>query len=107
MSSSALPAGTVDAVVLDVLGDVARHVRARRLVAQELLDRVPDERAVLDEFAALVGMLAEHLAHPSEQAAGGVDTGAGDDDEEGQDLVLGQAAHRSPRRLRTRRAAAR
>ena len=45
-----------------------------------------------DEFPALVGMLGQHLAHPAEQPAGGLDPGAGDDGKEDQQLALAQVA---------------
>ena len=56
------------AVELDVAGDVPADVRRRRLEAEELLDRVGDERRILDELAPLVGVLGEHLAGPADQA---------------------------------------
>ena len=46
-------------------GDVAADVRRRRLEAQELLDGVRDERPVLDQLAALIGMVGQHLARSS------------------------------------------
>ena len=41
---------------------------AGRLEAQQLLDRVRDERRILDELAPLVGVLGQHLAGPADQA---------------------------------------
>ena len=55
------------AMVLDVLGDVARLDRRRALVTQQLLDRFGIEGRILDQLASLVGMLGQHLAGPSDQ----------------------------------------
>ena len=66
------------AVVLDVAGDVAGLHRRRRFVAQQLLDGVGDERAVLHELAPLVGMLGEHLARPPDEPGRGLVAGAGE-----------------------------
>src|SRR5947209_19942728 len=55
-----------------VLDRVAGVLHARRLVAEELLDRVRNEGRVLDELAALVGVVREDLAGPADQLRGGV-----------------------------------
>src|SRR4029450_12245471 len=55
------------AVVLDVPGDVAGDVRRGWLVAEDLLDRVRDQRRVLDELPPLIGMGGEYLAGPRDQ----------------------------------------
>ena len=78
---------------LDVLGDVAADVRRRRLEAEQLLDGVRDERRVLDQLAALVGVLGQHLAGPADEAGGGLVAGAGDDGDVGEELVAAQAPH--------------
>ena len=70
-------------------------MRTGRLVPQKFLDRIADERPILDQLTALVGMITQDLAHPAEQAAGGIDAGTRDDHKEGQDLVLRQATHSS------------
>ena len=58
------------AVVLDVARDVARLDGRRRLEAEELLDRLRDERAVGRDLAPLVGVLGEHLAGPADEPRG-------------------------------------
>src|SRR3546814_10614790 len=55
------------AVVLDVVGDIARHERAGWLEAQQFLDRLRNQLRVLDDLTALVGMLGQRLAHPADQ----------------------------------------
>ena len=50
-------------------GDAAADVRRGRLEAEELLDRVGDERAVVDELATLVGVVGQDLARPSRSGA--------------------------------------
>ena len=64
--------------ILDVVGDLPGDVGPGRLEAQQLLDRVGDQRPVLDDLLALVGVLGQHLAHPPEQPPGRLDAGAGD-----------------------------
>ena len=91
----ALPGRHRGAVVLDVAGDVAGQVGAGGLEAQRLLDRVGDERRVGDDLAPLVGMLAQHLAQPPDQPAGGLVAGAGQHLGVGQDLLAGEAAARA------------
>ena len=53
---------------LDVVGHVPPDMGRRRLEAEDLLDRVRDEGAVLDELAPLVGVLGEDLSRPADQA---------------------------------------
>src|SRR6185312_13664266 len=66
----------------DILGcDVARDVWPGGLEAQQFLDGRRDQGVVFGEFLALVGVFGEDFAHPPEQPAGGLDTGAGDDRE--------------------------
>ena len=50
------------AVTLDVAGHVPGDVRRRRLEAQQFLDCLGNQRRVLDQFAALVGVFGEYLA---------------------------------------------
>ena len=91
----ALPAGTVWPWKLGVLGDVATDVRCGRLVAQQLLDGGVDERPVLDDLAALVRMVGQHLAGPADEPGGGLVAGPGDHGEVGEQLVAGEAAARA------------
>ncbi len=69
-------------------------MRSRGFVAQEFLDGVRDERAVLEDLSALVGVLGQYLAHPAEQPTGRLHAGAGDHGDEREDLV-GQPADRA------------
>src|SRR6185503_3462408 len=66
------------AMKLDVPSDKARDRRARRLVAQEFLDRLWDERWVVDEVAPLIRMVGEFFASPTDQAVGGFVAGPRD-----------------------------
>ena len=75
------------AVVLDVLRDVPGLHRRRRLVAQRLLDRVRDEAAVVDDLAPFVGVLREQLAHPADEAGGGLVAGAREQPDVAEDLL--------------------
>ena len=83
------------AVVLDVTLDVAGLHRRRRLVAQQLLDGVGDERAVRHQLAALVGMAAEDLAGPADEPGRRLVPGAGQQADVGEDLVARQRARRA------------
>ena len=78
------------AVVLDVAGDVAGHVRRGRLEAQQLLDGLRDQRRVLDELAALVGVFGQNLAGPADQPRGGLVARAGDHVEVDEQFLAGQ-----------------
>ena len=80
------------AVQLDVPGDVAAGDRARRLEPQQLLDGVADERRVLGDLAALVGVVAEDLAGPADEPVRRLVAGAGDDVDVEQRLVAGERA---------------
>ena len=84
------------AVELQGLSDVPRDVRARWLDPQQLLHRVRDERAIVQHRTALIGVLSEQFAHPSEQPAGRLDTGTGNDREKDQDLLLRQTTRVTP-----------
>ena len=80
------------AVHLDILGDVAPDLRTGRLEAQELLDRVVDQRPVFDDLTPLVGVLGEHLAEPADQSRGGLVPRARDHRRVQQRLVARQSA---------------
>src|SRR5262249_25632520 len=58
------------AVVVDIASDITRHMRSRRLVPQQLLDRLRYQARVLDELTALIGMLSKYLARPADQPRG-------------------------------------
>ena len=70
--------GDSPAVVLDVGRQDAGLDGRRRLVAEELLDGVGDEAAVLDQLAALVGVVGEDLSGPADQTGGGLVAGPGE-----------------------------
>src|SRR4051812_16113606 len=55
------------ALELRVLGDGTADMRRGRFEPEDLLDRVPDQRRVLDERMSLVGMLREQLRRPADQ----------------------------------------
>ncbi len=96
------------AVVLDVLGDVAGLHGRGRLVAQQLLDGVRHEAAVLDHLVALVGVLGEHLARPADEPGRGLVAGRGEQVDVVQAPRRGSAGARvAGRRPRTRPGAAR
>src|SRR5439155_26578753 len=83
------------AVVLDVPADVSGDVRRRRLVPEDLLDRVRDQRAVLDELPPLVDMVTEHLARPADQSRGRLVARAGNDVDVREHLIARQAPSRA------------
>ncbi len=87
-----LPCGHRLAVELDVPGDVASHVWRGRLEPQQLLDGLRDQRRVLDQLAALVGMLGENLSGPTDQAGGGLVARARDHVDVDQQFLAGQLA---------------
>ena len=74
----------------DVAGHIAGHVRRGRLEAQQLLDRLRDESGVFDEFAALVGVLRENLARPTDQPRRRFVARAGHHVEVHEDLLASQ-----------------
>ena len=90
--------GNRPAVPLDVAGHEAGLDRRRRLVAQELLDRVRDERRVGDELGALLGMAGEEHRRPTEQAGGGLAAGELEQREERHDLAVVELARACRRR---------
>ena len=57
---------------LDVFQGEAGHLRPGRFVAEDLLDGIRDERRVLDQVAALVGMIGEDLGRPANELGGGL-----------------------------------
>src|SRR5262245_18631639 len=66
------------AVVFDVARHVASDVRADRLEPHRLFDRVGEQRAICHQLPPLVGMVAEHLAEPADEAAGRLAASAGE-----------------------------
>ena len=91
-SSRALPAGTIwpwsstsRATYRPMIGPGASN-RSSSSIA------LAHERRVLHELAALVGMVAEHLAGPADEAVRRLVAGAGDDVDVEQRLVAGQAS---------------
>ena len=84
------------AVVLDVAGDVAGDVRRGRLEAQQLLDGLRDQRRVLDQLAALVGVFGQHLAGPADEPRRGLVARARDDVDVDEQLLAGQLADVTP-----------
>ncbi len=74
----------------------------------ELLDGVRARgRGPSDQLGALVGMLGEHLARPTDQARRRLVPGGGEEVDVGEHLGAAQAAHGSRPRPRTRPGAAR
>ena len=84
------PAGIGGAVELDVGVRPSALHRRRRLVAQELLDGVRDQRRVGGELGALVGVRGEHHAGPPEQPGHGLGAGADEQVGEVARLVVGE-----------------
>ena len=73
-------------VVLDVVVDGPRLHRRRRLVPEDLLDRLRYERAIGRELAPLIGVLGEQLAGPADQARRRLVPGAGEQHHVGEHL---------------------
>ena len=90
-----LPSGTVWPWSSTSCWHVAGLHRRGRLVAQELLDGVGDQRAVRHQLAALVGMAAEDLAGEADQAGRRLVPGPGQQADVAEDLVVGQRARRA------------
>ena len=82
-------------VDLHVVRDVTPHMGCRRFEAEELLDRVGDERRIVDQLAPLLGVLGKHLSGPSDEAVGGLIAGTGEHVDVNEDLVRAQATHRA------------
>ena len=86
------PSGTVTSAAFDVTRDVARLHRRGRFVAQDLLDRQRDQRRVLHDLSALIGVLGQQLAHETDQTRRRLVAGAGDHADVEQDLGARQPA---------------
>jgi hypothetical protein len=79
------------AVELHVGGDVAGLYGRGGLEAKDLLDGLRHQAAVLDQLAALIGVVGEDLAGPADQAGGGLVAGGGDEVDVVEDLVPREA----------------
>ena len=71
-------------VIGDVAGHVARHMRSRRLEAQQFLDGLGDKRGVFGQFPSLIGMFGQYFAGPADQPGRGLIACAGDDADVGE-----------------------
>ena len=78
------------AVALEILCHPTCHMGTRRLEPQCLVDRAVQQRAVLMDFAALVGVFGEHLGQPADQPSGGFVARTGDHLGVVQHLFAGQ-----------------
>ena len=76
-----------DTVQLDVARDPARLHRRRRLEAQQLLDRVAEQRRVVDQLLALVGVLGQGDRAEPEHAGDGLGARERDELHEPEDLL--------------------
>ena len=65
------------------------------LEPQRLVDDLGDERAVLVDGPALVGVLGQHLGEPADEPTGGLVAGPGEHRRVGGDLLAGQLAGRA------------
>jgi hypothetical protein len=63
----------------------------RRLPAEHLLDRGRDELGILDDLAAVVGVLGQVGEHAVEGGGDGVEAGDEEQEADVEDLVAGQA----------------
>src|SRR4051812_43357018 len=75
------------AVVLDVPRHGAADLDGRPLVAQDLLDRVRQQVAVVAQSTPLVGVLGQELPGPADQAVRRLVARGGEDVHEDEDLV--------------------
>ena len=82
--------GHLLAVEFGVTRDVSPDVRPRRLVTQDLLDGVGDQRVVRGQLAPLLGMLGEQLAGPADQPIGGLVARAGEHIAEDDHFLAGE-----------------
>ena len=89
-----LPAGTFWPWSSTSLLDVAGLHGRWRLVAQELLNGVGDERGIRRQLAALVGMAAEDLPGEADEPCRRLVPRPGQQSDVGEDLVVGQGARR-------------
>lgn len=78
------------AIQADVAGHIPRHVRRGRLEAQQLLDRLRDQRGIFDEIATLVWVLRENLSSPADQTSRRLIARSGHHVEIHQDLLAAQ-----------------
>ena len=76
-----------DPVQLDVARHPPRLHGRRRFVAQQLLDRVPEQRRVVDQLLALVGVLRQRHRGEAEQTGDGLGAGERDELHEAEDLL--------------------
>ena len=81
-----------DAVQLDVARDPTRLHRRRRLEAQQLLDRVAEQRRVVDQLLALVGVLGQGDRAEPEHAGDGLGARERDELHEAEDLLEREGA---------------
>ncbi len=85
------------AVELDVVLDVPRLGGRGRLQAQDLLDRARDQRRILRQQLALLGVLRQQLHREADQSGGGLVAGSGHHAGVDDDLVARQWAARTVR----------
>ncbi len=79
-------------MVLDILRGAACDRVAGGLETQRLVDHPGDERAVLDDLSALVGVFGEEFGEPADEPPGGFVAGAGQHCGVGVDLGAGERA---------------
>ena len=77
-------------VELDVVRQRPVHVLRRVVEAQRLLDRVGDERRIVDEERTLLGMLGQQLDRVGEQLRRRLVAGDDEQDAEAEQLLLGE-----------------
>src|SRR4029434_10526530 len=82
-------------VEFGVASNVAGHVWARRLEAEQLVDCAWNQARILDERAALIGIVGQHLARPADQLGGRFVSGAREDADVGEHLLSSEAARDS------------
>ena len=90
-----LPSGTVWPWSSTSLLHVAGLHGRWRLVAEQLLNGVGDQRAVRHQLGALVGMAAEHLAGEADQAGRRLVPRPGQQADVAEDLLVGERARRA------------
>ena len=77
---------------LDILGHPPGDMGPGRLIAQQFLDRVRDQGAILGQLPSLVRVLRQYLPHPTEEVPGGLDAGPCDDGQKDEDFLLAQTS---------------
>ena len=92
---SVLPAGTIWPWSSTSRVTYAARLERRGLEPQDLLDRVRDQRAIVVQLAALVGVLGEDLAGVTDHPVRRLVAGGGEDVDEDQQLVVGERAGRA------------